>query len=201
MRIDELSTHQEESKSTVNQLTVQIQELQHKVNSLSVARECCDPETTSGYGLSHVPCQPVNIRNTRGLMSRDSCLQPDRRRAPSESSCSFLGKFKSMASAPCERRKKIGEKPSVFCNSNPEICKEVFNLETSLSMQKGLIRKIGWLGYRGIKSGRRKRVVESYSSRRKSRMSFIQTILWNLTRLIMESLYIHTPSIRNTWYC
>ena len=50
MRIDELSTQEEESKSTVNQLVVQIQELQDKVNSLNDAKEFYDPETASSSG-------------------------------------------------------------------------------------------------------------------------------------------------------
>ena len=38
---------EEECKSTVNQLVVQIQELQDKVKSLSDSREFYDPETAS----------------------------------------------------------------------------------------------------------------------------------------------------------
>ena len=57
MRIDELSTPEEERKSTVNQLMVQIQELEDKVNSLSDAKEFFDPEIASSSGLLHVPCQ------------------------------------------------------------------------------------------------------------------------------------------------
>ena len=38
LRIDELSTQEEESKSTVNQFMVQIQHLQDKVNSLNDAK-------------------------------------------------------------------------------------------------------------------------------------------------------------------
>ena len=43
MRTDELSRQEWESQSFVNQLTVQIQELQDKVNSLNNSREFCDP--------------------------------------------------------------------------------------------------------------------------------------------------------------
>ena len=54
-RTDKLSTQEEESKSTVNQLMVQIQELQDKVNSQNDAKEFHDPETASSFGLSTFP--------------------------------------------------------------------------------------------------------------------------------------------------
>ena len=47
LRIDELSTQEKESKSTVNQRMVQIQELQDRVSSLHDAREFYEPETAS----------------------------------------------------------------------------------------------------------------------------------------------------------
>ena len=75
MRIDELSTQEKESKSAVNQLMVQLQELQDNVNSLSDAREFCDSETASSSGLSHVPSQPTRIPSPRAMISRGSCLQ------------------------------------------------------------------------------------------------------------------------------
>ena len=53
LRKDE-TVQEKESKSTVNQLMVQIQELQDKVNSLNDSREFYDPETASSSGLSHV---------------------------------------------------------------------------------------------------------------------------------------------------
>ena len=74
LRIHELSTPEEESKSTVNQLMVQIQELQDEVHSLSDAREFYDPETASSSWLSHVPSQPRSIPSPRGLICRGSCL-------------------------------------------------------------------------------------------------------------------------------
>ena len=43
-RIDELSLHREKDTATVGQQMTQIQDLQNKVNSLSAARECHDPE-------------------------------------------------------------------------------------------------------------------------------------------------------------
>ena len=58
LRTDELSIQEKESQSTVNQLTVQVQELLDKVSSLDDARACFDP---SSSGLSHVPSQPVSI--------------------------------------------------------------------------------------------------------------------------------------------
>ena len=80
MKYDELSTKKKENSSAVNQLiVVQIQELKDKVNALNDAKEFRDPETASNSGLSHVPSQPLTIPSPRGMISRDSCLQPDTR--------------------------------------------------------------------------------------------------------------------------
>ena len=113
--MDDLSIQEKESKSTVNQLMVQIQELQHEVNSPNDAREFFDPETASSFGSSHVPSQPMSIPSLRELIGRDSCLQLDTRNsfgmsgdvfedllAPSEPPAAFFGNLRSMASAPCE---------------------------------------------------------------------------------------------------
>ena len=56
-----MSTQKEESKSTVHQLMVQIQELQDKLISLNDAKEFHDPQTASSSVFSHVPSQPVSI--------------------------------------------------------------------------------------------------------------------------------------------
>ena len=77
LRSEELSAQKEQSKSTVHQLMVQIQELQDNVNSLNDAKEFCHPETASG--LSHVPSQPMSIPSPRGMIHCDSCLQLDTR--------------------------------------------------------------------------------------------------------------------------
>ena len=52
-------------RKQVNQLMVQIQDLQDKVNSLNEAKEFCDPETASSSGLSHLPSQPMKIPSPR----------------------------------------------------------------------------------------------------------------------------------------
>ena len=78
LRIDEFCIQEKKSQSTVNHFTVQIQELQDKVNSLSDSREFFDPETVSSSGLSHVASQPTSIPSRRGMLSRDSCLQLDK---------------------------------------------------------------------------------------------------------------------------
>ena len=77
MRNDERSTQKEESKSTVDQLLAQIQDLLYKVNYLNHAKEFYDPETLSSSGLSLVPSQPMSIPSPRGMISRDFCLQLD----------------------------------------------------------------------------------------------------------------------------
>ena len=120
---------EKESKSTVNQLMVQIQELQGWVNSLNDAFECFDPETASSYGSPHVPSQPMSIPSPCGLISRDSCLQLATRNscgtsghffedqsAPSELPAAFFGNSRSMASAPCElvsrNKGRLAERPN-----------------------------------------------------------------------------------------
>ena len=55
LRMDELS---QDSQSTVNQLTVQIQELQDKVNSLNDSSDFHDLETANTSGFSHIPSRP-----------------------------------------------------------------------------------------------------------------------------------------------
>ena len=104
LRTDELFIQEQERKSTVNQIMVQIQELQDKVNSLNDTREFVDP----------VPSQPMSIPSPRGSLSRDSCLQPDTRNsfgtenvfedlpALGEPPAPFFGKLSSSESAPCE---------------------------------------------------------------------------------------------------
>ena len=72
-------TQKKEKNFTVKQLMVQIQELQDKVNSSNGANEFYGPETVSSSELSKVPSQPISIPSPRGMLSRDSCLQPDTR--------------------------------------------------------------------------------------------------------------------------
>ena len=60
---------------TVNQLTVQIQELQDEVNSLNDSRHFHDP-TASSSGFSHVPSHPFMVPSSFGMPCLDSC-QPD----------------------------------------------------------------------------------------------------------------------------
>ena len=106
------SQHNEESKSTVNQLVVEIQELQDKVNALNDAKEFFDLEIASSSGLSHVPSQLTSIPSPRGMVSRNSCLQPDTRNslgtsghvfegllARGEPSSVLFGKSKSLGSS------------------------------------------------------------------------------------------------------
>ena len=127
LRIDELPAQEKESQSTVNLLTVQIQELQDKVKSLSDSREFCDPETASSSGLSHVPSHPMSIPSPRGMLSRDSCLQLDTRNsygtsgnvfenllAPNEPSAA-LRKFKKSCSG--TMRARVSENRKTFCAS------------------------------------------------------------------------------------
>ena len=101
-----------DSKSTVNQLMVQIQEPQFQVNSLNNARELSDRETASSAGLHHVPSQLMNSFRPRALISRDFCLQPAARNsfgtsghvfedllAPVELSAAIFEISRNMASA------------------------------------------------------------------------------------------------------
>ena len=108
----------------VNQLTVQIQDLQEKVNSLNGSRDFHDLETASSSGLSHVPSHPVIVPSCRGMLSRDSCLQLDTRNsfdtsenvfegplAPFEPTASCLGNVhaRSLTATHCELVQKHGK--------------------------------------------------------------------------------------------
>ena len=66
-------------------------ELQDKVNSLNDSKEFCDLETASSSGLGHVHIQPISVPSARGLISRDSWLQPDTRNSLSSSGNFFGG--------------------------------------------------------------------------------------------------------------
>ena len=69
--------HQERNPTTVGQLLTQIRELQNKVNSLSDAREFCDPESGSSSGATHVPSQFSVILGPRTMSRQDSGLPHD----------------------------------------------------------------------------------------------------------------------------
>ena len=110
LRMDELSILEKESQSTVTQLTVPIQKIPNKVNSLSDFKEFYDPETASSPGLSHVLSHPVSIPSLREMLTRDSCLQVDTRNsfgesanvfeyqpAPNEPSAAFFGYSRTLA--------------------------------------------------------------------------------------------------------
>ena len=109
LKIDELSRQDRESQSTVNQLTVQIEELQGKVNSLNDSRDVHDPETASSSRLSHVTSHP------RSITSPLTMLRPDTRSlygssghvfedlpAPNEPTAACSGNARSVADAHCE---------------------------------------------------------------------------------------------------
>ena len=71
LRADDLSRQEpQESQSTVNQLTVPIQELQDGVNSLNDSRDFHDPEKASSSGPNHVPSHPSTV--LLGKPCRDS---------------------------------------------------------------------------------------------------------------------------------
>ena len=107
-------------------------ELRYKVNSLNDSRKCCDPEIARSSGLSHVPSHPMSIPNRRGMLSRDSCLQPDTRNSFGISGTVFEDLL-------AERANELdGEQHSEVCNTHTEICKEVFNWESSLSCRRSL---------------------------------------------------------------
>lgn len=73
LRVDDLSRQElQESQSTLNQLTVQIQEVQDKANSLNESRGFHDPETASSSGLSHVPSHPMIVPSSSGGLAEIS---------------------------------------------------------------------------------------------------------------------------------
>ena len=63
----------------MNWLTVQIQELHDKVNSLNDSRDFHDPDTGSSSGLSHVPSHLVIVPSLCGILHWDSWLPLDTR--------------------------------------------------------------------------------------------------------------------------
>ena len=63
LKYDELSTQQKENPSTVNQLMVQIQELQDKVNSLNDAKEFCDPDCEQLWIIPRSQSKPWVFRD------------------------------------------------------------------------------------------------------------------------------------------
>ena len=67
LRVDDLSRQElQGSQSTLYQLTVQIQELQDRANSLNESRGYHDPETARSSGLSHVPTHPMIVPSSSG---------------------------------------------------------------------------------------------------------------------------------------
>ena len=65
---------QRRSPTTVSQMMAQIQDLQNKVNSLSDAREFCDPESGSSSGATHFPHQNPTILSSKTLPRCESGL-------------------------------------------------------------------------------------------------------------------------------
>ena len=92
-------------KSIMNQLSVQIQELQDKKNSGNDFGDFDDPETARSSGLCHFPSHPVIVPSIRGMVSRDSCLQPDTR-----NSCDMRGNFFENPS--------VSNEPTASCPGN-----------------------------------------------------------------------------------
>ena len=70
-----------------NQLTVQVQELQDRVNFLNDSSVVKDPETASSSGSFHVLSHPFIFPNSFGKPCRDSSPQPD-----TQNLCSIPGK-------------------------------------------------------------------------------------------------------------
>ena len=137
------------------------------MNSLIDSREFFyDPETAGSSGLSHIPSQPVGIPSLRGMSSLDSCLQPDTRNsfgisgnvfedlpAPGEPPAALFGNSRSSASAQCEpvslnkgrfaeRANELERAFRKFAIHTPRFCKEVFNLESSISGRRSLSAKL-----------------------------------------------------------
>ena len=130
-------------------------------NSLNDAKELYDPETASSSGLSHVPSQPMSIASPRGSISRE--VLPAAWYAELigyiRTPAVVFGNSRNLTSAPCVncifeykqnllriREKWIEKRPSESCNSHTEICKDSFNLESSLSRRIRLSAKLhGWV--------------------------------------------------------
>ena len=155
---------------TVNQFTVQIQELQDKVNSLNDSMDFHDLETASSSELSHVLSHLLICPSSFGKRCRDSGPQLDTRDScgtrrkvlenpltPDEptSSSSRNVSVRSLTATHCEVGSLSAGSPVVswgfwkehsqLCKMYTEICQEVFNLESFLSYRRSLSSKLyGW---------------------------------------------------------
>ena len=134
------------------------------MNSLRDANEFFDPESASTSGLSHVYSQPMSIPSPRGMISRDSCLQPDTPislgtsghvfeglPAPDELSSTFSEKSKNLASscrlnpvvlAKSGTRRRIEKRTAESYSTNSSLCQEVFDLGSSTSYRRNLSSKL-----------------------------------------------------------
>ena len=125
-----------------------------------------DPETASSSGLSHIPSQRVSIPSPCGMTCRDSCLHPDTRNS-FDTSGNVLKTYLLRVNlqqlsvqirevqhnaSPCLWTQ--GDLPIeqmnwreilIICSTETEICKGIFNLESSLSCRRSLSAELhGW---------------------------------------------------------
>ena len=78
LRVDEFSVETlRESHETIQRLTLQIQELQERVNCMNDSGEFPEVESNCSGRLSHVSSQPVMIPSSRSMLSRDKRLPID----------------------------------------------------------------------------------------------------------------------------
>ena len=121
LRTYDFSCHElRESQSTVNQRTVQVQELHDRVNSLHLndLTDLHDPEIASSSRLSHVPTHPLIVPSSFGKLWRGCRPQPDTRNL-----CNMPGNVFVDPSAPDEPTASslvnvYARSPTATCGAN-----------------------------------------------------------------------------------
>ena len=83
------------------------------------AKELCDVETASSSGVSHVSSQPLSVPSPRGLISRDSCLQPAARSSLSTSGHVFLNIYLLQLNHQQQSLENSTDTASASCGSVP----------------------------------------------------------------------------------
>ena len=122
------------------------------------AKEFNDPETASNSGLSHVPSQPMSIPSPRGMITLDSCLQLDTRNSLGTSGRVFeylhalFGNSKNLASSSCRlnpihtgkiaEQREVSRNETQNCTTPTPRCREVIDLESSVSCRRNLSSKL-----------------------------------------------------------
>ena len=120
------------------------------MNSLNDFKEFYDRETASSSGLFHVASHAMSIPCPRGMLSRNSCLQPETRNSYGTSGNVFedlLAPNEPSAS----RADELERYTPYVAIPTPRLARK-FSTGILDLLQKELILSIAWLNNQGIKS-------------------------------------------------